>query len=201
MIFLEIIAPFASFKNAYSREYAESYLVPPPSTVYGCLLSLVGEMDRDFHRGVKIAIALPSPPDLKPKKVKVLRTVRRLKKMPLSLPQNSRPDFQEIVCGLRIIVGVDSGEDVNNLEGRIERAIASPETIERFGGLSLGESRDLIDDIRLLEGPPEALDWLIVDPKGSLKLPYWVDYLGSKDTKFQKFVFGEFCQEAFCKIL
>jgi CRISPR-associated protein Cas5t len=44
------------------REYGKTYPVPPPSTVYGMLLSLVGETDAYKHCGVQLAIAMLSQP-------------------------------------------------------------------------------------------------------------------------------------------
>lgn len=193
MIFLEITAPFASFKHSYSREYSGSYSYPPPSTIYGCLLSLVGETDMQRHRGVKMAIALAS----KPQTNIVMRRMRRLKAADLNSPSNSKPDFQEILSGIKIIVGVDSTEDINNLENRIIQALTNPETIERFGGLSLGESRDLINDIQIIEKPSESLQWLTQNTKGKIKLPLRVDYLGSKNTKMENFSLDNYSDRAF----
>ena len=193
MIFLKISAPFASFKHSYSREYAGSYTYPPPSTIYGCLLSLVGETDMQHHRGVKIALALAS----KPQSNIVMRTVRRLKNADLNHPSNSKPDFQEILSGIKIVVGVDSSEDTSNLESKIIEALTSSEKIERFGGLSLGESRDLIDDIQIIKKPSESLQWLTHNKKGKIKLPITVDYFGSKNTKIEKFSLDDFSDRAF----
>ncbi len=195
-MFLEISAPFASFKHSYSREYVGSYPYPPPSTIYGCLLSLVGETNIQHHRGVKIAIALTS----KPKSSTVMRTTRRLKNADLNSPSNSKPDFQEILSGIKIIIGVDSSKDKNNLENRIIKALNSPETIQRFGGLSLGESRDLIDDIQILDQPPESIKWLTPNNQGKIKLPLIVDYLSSKNTIFEKFSLDDFCDRTFFSI-
>ncbi|MDJ0690652.1 MAG: type I-MYXAN CRISPR-associated protein Cas5/Cmx5/DevS [Xenococcaceae cyanobacterium MO_188.B32] len=205
MIFLEISAPFASFKHSYSREYAGSYSYPPPSTIYGCLLSLVGETDMQYHQGVKIAISLCEPAKLtalasKPQTSIVMRTVRRLKNADLNRPSNSKPDFQEILSAIKIIVGVDSSEDTNNLESRIIQALTSPETIERFGGLSLGESRDLINDIQIIKKPSASLQWLTKNTKGKIKLPLIVDYLGSKNTKMEKFSLNDFSDRTFFSI-
>jgi CRISPR-associated protein Cas5t len=196
MIFLEISAPFVSFKHSYSREYAGSYSYPPPSTIYGCLLSLVGETNMQCHRGVKIAIALAS----KPQTSTVMRTVRRLKNADLNSPSNAKPDFQEVLSGVQIIIGIDSSEDINNLESRITQVFTSPETIERFGGLSLGESRDLIDDIQILEKRPNSIQWLTKNTQGKLKLSLSVDYLGSKNTKMEKFSLENFSDLAFFQI-
>jgi CRISPR-associated protein Cas5t len=196
MIVVKISAPFASFKHSYSREYAGSYPVPPPSTIYGCLLSLVGETDRTQHQGVRIAIALESIP----KNSTVLRTFRRLKKPDLNAKENARPDFQDVLCGLEVVVCIDSTEEPNNLESRIEQAFACPETLDRFGGLSLGESRDLIDDLRILQQLPSSIQWLVKDPKGKVTLPVWVNYQGSENTRWQTFTLGGFSEQAFCKI-
>ncbi len=75
-IALRVDVPIASFPTSRSREYRETYPVPPPSTVYGMLLSLVGETDRYNHCGVKVAIALIT----KPAKSVTLRKFYRFKK-------------------------------------------------------------------------------------------------------------------------
>ena len=196
MIFLEISAPFASFKHSYSREYAGSYAYPPPSTIYGCLLSLVGETDMQYHRGVKIAIALAS----KPQSNIVMRTVRRLKNADLNHPSNSKPDFQEVLSGVEIVVGVDSCEDTNDLETRIVESLSNSKFTERFGGLSIGESKDLIDDIQILEKPSQSLQWLTKNTKGKIKLPLIVDYMGSKNTKMVKFSLDDYSDRSFFSV-
>lgn len=57
-IALKVEVPIACFRHSRAREYAETYPVPPPSTVYGMLLSLIGETDRYKHCGTQLAIAL-----------------------------------------------------------------------------------------------------------------------------------------------
>ncbi|MHC5722024.1 MAG: type I-MYXAN CRISPR-associated protein Cas5/Cmx5/DevS, partial [Nostoc sp.] len=53
--------------------------------------------------------------------------------------------------------------------------------------LCLGESRDLINTVTLLPEKyyGESLWWLVTDEDGSLTLPYWVDHVGSKRTRWQ----------------
>jgi CRISPR-associated protein Cas5t len=196
MISLQLTAPFATFTKSHSREYAASYLYPPPATIYGTLLALVGETDRTRHLGVKIAIGLLSLP----KSCTLLRTFKRRKENDINHPANSRPDYQEVLCGLSLAICVDSSEDSNGLETRIEQALRHPENLDRFGGLSLGESRDLIDDLRILDRLPSSAQWLLKDSKGEVKLPVWVDYQGSENTRWQTFTLGGFREQAFCKI-
>ncbi len=196
MLFIQISTHFTSFKHSYSREYGDTYPVPTPATVYGCLLSLVGETNSLAHRGVKLAIALLPEPQV----AIVLRTVRRLKRKDINARENSRPDYQTILCGLDLVVGIDSSEDAGDLESRVCQALRHPETVERFGGWSLGESRDLINDVKILSTLPLGARWLVRDNRGRFNLPLIVDYLGSKGTQKQKFSFGNFSQEAFCII-
>jgi len=85
---LQIEVPIACFRQSRAREYAETYPVPPPSTVYGMLLSIVGEMDRYKHCGVRLAIAMLEP---QPEKSTVIRMFRRFKKKDLHDPSNARP--------------------------------------------------------------------------------------------------------------
>ncbi|MDY7014585.1 MAG: type I-MYXAN CRISPR-associated protein Cas5/Cmx5/DevS, partial [Cyanobacteriota bacterium] len=209
MLWLQITAPFATFTNSRSREYAASFPYPPPATIYGLLLSLVGEPERSRHRGVKLAIGfLPESPQQdisylpaggRPQTATVLRTFKRFKKPALDDPANSRPDYQEVLCGLNLVVGVDESEDRNRLAARIEQILENPETCDRFGGLSLGESRDLVDDVRILSQLPPAVRWLVEDAKGEA-LPTWVDYQGSQATRWEVLTLRASSQPAFCAI-
>ncbi|GEM_PF-210483 len=72
---LFVSVPVAGFRVGYAREYWETYPCPPPSTVYGMLLSLVGESNRLVHQGAEIALALVSTPA----RSVVLRTLWRVK--------------------------------------------------------------------------------------------------------------------------
>jgi CRISPR-associated protein Cas5t len=78
---LYITVPVASFRIAQAREYWESYPCAPPSTVYGMLLSAVGEENRLAHIGSEIAIAILQ----RPERSRVLRTTWRLKDKKLGL--------------------------------------------------------------------------------------------------------------------
>src|SRR5437870_10526318 len=57
VITLRVEVPYASFRKSYARSFAETYPLPPPATVYGMLLSLVGERFRSRHEGVRLAFA------------------------------------------------------------------------------------------------------------------------------------------------
>lgn len=190
-IALQVEVPIACFRQSRAREYAETYPVPPPSTVYGMLLSLTGEMDRYKHCGVELAISLISQPE----KSTVIRTFRRFKKKELNAPENARPDYQELLTGLQFAVWIRSGNDAGspNLVDRLQMAFSDPAAVDRFGGLSLGESRDLVNAVSLLpEGyRGESLQWLIQDEDGLLTLPYWVDHVGSKGTRWLRYALSE----------
>lgn len=74
-ISLYVSAPVCCFRRPYAREYLEAETVPPPTTVYGFLLSLVGEEERERYEGTRIAIAMLSQPAVST----VLRTAWRFK--------------------------------------------------------------------------------------------------------------------------
>jgi CRISPR-associated protein Cas5t len=189
---LRLTVPICGFRKGFAREYFETEEVPPPSTLYGFLLSLVGEEDRRRYLGTRLAYALltrkrlPSGKVLdQPELSVVLRTVWRIKeKSPPGLGSNRRPDYQEILTGLELCIWVGPGE----LAQRLQEAAANPQAIVRYGGLSLGESRDLINDLDWFPTWPEreAL-WLASDPQGDLPLPLWVDHVGSKGTVWEQF--------------
>lgn len=181
MVSLYVRVPIASFRVSMAREYFESYPCPPPSTVYGMLLSLVGETNRHRHEGTEIAVALLSQPEWST----VLRTVWRIKdrKLPPGLGNNRRPDYQELLTDLRLAVWVKSGmaeETTESLASRVSGALTRPADIMRYGGLSLGESTHLIDELRPLR-PSDGTTghFLLADDSGNLALPIWPDHVGS----------------------
>jgi CRISPR-associated protein Cas5t len=184
---LQVEVPVACFRQSRAREYAETYPVPPPSTVYGMLLSSVGETDRYKHCRVRLAIALLSHPE----KSTVIRTFRRFKKKDIHDASNARPDYQELLTDIRFAVWVDAGGDRGKpaLPQRLQQAFANPASVSRFGGLCLGESRDLVNAVTLLPENyrGESLQWLVRDEDGFLTLPYWVDHVGSQGTRWHRF--------------
>ena len=54
----------------------------------------------------------------------------------------------------------------------------------------MGESRDLVNSITVLSPnhQNQSLQWLVQDEDGLLTLPYWVDHVGSKDTRWQRYI-------------
>ena len=188
---LKVEVPIACFRQSRAREYAETYPVPPPSTVYGMLLSMVGEMDRYKHCGTQLAIAMLS----EPAQSRVIRTFRRFKKKQISDPSNARPDYQELLVDIQFLLWIDAGNDAAQptLQERLQTAFARPENIHRFGGLCLGESRDLVNAVSLLSNTDlqKDLRWLVQDEDGLLTLPYWVDHVGSRDTRWLRYILHE----------
>lgn len=184
---LQVEVPIACFRQSRAREYAETYRVPPPSTVYGMLLSSVGETDRYKHCGTQLAIALLSEPE----KSTVLRTFRRFKKKDLHDPSNARPDYQELLTDIQFVIRIASGTDAAQpkLPERLQSAFTNPETVNRFGALCLGESHDLVNAVTLLPEnyQGESLRWLVQDSNGLLTLPYWVDHVGSQGTRWRRY--------------
>jgi CRISPR-associated protein Cas5t len=186
---LYITVPVANFRIAQAREYWESYLCPPPSTVYGLLLSAVGEENRLAHIGSEIAIAILGSPE----RSRVLRTTWRLKDKKIGLGQgsNRRPDFVELLTGVRLCVWVrpGSGEAARpTLAERLTTALEDPSQVNRFGGLALGESTYLVDEFRSWRaGDPAEGSILAVNPRGNLTLPVWPDHVGSRLTRWEHY--------------
>lgn len=196
VVSLYVHVPVASFRVSMAREYFESYPCPPPSTVYGMLLSLVGETNRHRHEGTEIAVALLSQPEWST----VLRTVWRVKdgKHPPGLGNNRRPDYQELLTDLRVAVWVKNGmaeEGTESLASRVSMSLARPADIMRYGGLSLGESTHLIDELRHLRPSDGATGhFLMADDSGNLALPIWPDHVGSA-SRWGQYRFGDMTLE------
>lgn len=181
-----LAAPITSFRSPWAREYFETLLAPPPATVYGALLSAVGEPNRLVHQGTELAIGLLSQPT----RVRIFRTLWRVKdpRVPLGHGENRRPDFQELLVDVRLVIHIRTGADSHQppLVDRLRSAVAQPASVERWGALALGESSHLVDELRPLRAAEVHLPvrWLVQDDRGSLALPVWVDHVGSAGTKF-----------------
>lgn len=187
MLGVYVTVPVACFRKGLAREYLETELLPPPATCYGFLLSLVGETDRHKHVGCRVAPVLLNEP---PTSV-VLRTVWRVKKLPLGSPGNTRPDYQQLLTDVQLLVWLDSADEPGEkLEDRVRSALANPGSVTRFGGLSLGESTHLVNEVSPFEKvrdrlPKQGRIFLErEDKKGRLTLPVWVDHVGSAKTRY-----------------
>jgi CRISPR-associated protein Cas5t len=185
---LYVSVPVASFRDPHAREYLETYPCPPPSTVYGMLLSAVGEVSRLAHAGAGVAFALLSEPQLST----VLRTKWRVKfsNVPLGSGSNKVPDFQELLTGIRLAVWVRKGdrEEAPSLAERLDQVMEKPARASRFGALSLGESTHLVDDLRRLREEDGAGGRLLVQADdGDLSLPVWADHVSSTRTSWGQY--------------
>jgi CRISPR-associated protein Cas5t len=188
MISLRVEAPYASFRTSFARSYAETYPLPPPATIYGMLLSLVGERQRRAHLHVRLSIGFTRTPRLS-------TVLKRLSRYKYGVPSKqaklgNAPDYVEVLCGIECVVLVDSASESANitLEERLSIALDSPERIERTGIVCLGLSNDMVDVRRVSAVVSEDhIEWLTLDGHGSLELPVWVDHVGSADTRWRRF--------------
>jgi CRISPR-associated protein Cas5t len=189
MLGVYLAVPIACFRKGLAREYLETEPLPPPATAYGFLLSLVGEERRARHLGCRVCPVLLSEPG----RSVVLRTVWRVKKQPLGSGGNTRPDYQQLLTHVELAFWLDSAEEEGgepSLERRVERALADPASVTRYGGLCLGESTHLVDEVRRFpmpgRRPPDegrrGRDF-VLETGGRLALPVWVDHVGSAGTR------------------
>ena len=189
---LFVSVPVACFRAPQAREYLETLPLPPPSTVYGMLLALVGETNRLAHLGAELAVGLLGEED--PPRSTVLRTVWRVKSLalPPGTGANARPDYQELLTGVRLVVWCRAGKRetaIPTLSARVASTIANPGGTSRFGGLSLGESTHLVDEVRSYRASDGGrVRMLLRRAPGTLSLPVWVDHVGSSGTVWEQFV-------------
>ncbi|HEY9628863.1 MAG TPA: CRISPR-associated protein Cas5 [Coleofasciculaceae cyanobacterium] len=201
---LYLDCPCTSFPRSFARDYKETYCYPPPSTIYGLLLSLVGEIDMTAHLGVMLATGIigTDPP--------ISRIVRKQRHHKFSkthmgtypTSKFSKPNHQELLTDLQVTVRVDSSEELATvtLAERVAIALSTPSQITRFGGMSLGESWSMVNGIRAYRETDGEIRWLVKDNRGLISLPIWVDRKTSKGT-FQRFDWSnEFCQECLVTI-
>lgn len=196
MIILRVEVPYASFRKSYARSFAETYPLPPPATVYGMLLSLVGERFRGRHEGVRLAFAYKRVP-------RVATTLRKLSRYKYGVASKqsklgNAPDFVETLCGIEFLCWINSfgektvvtgsqRENERSLEERVARALQSPDSVERFGVLCLGLSDDAVNDVSLCESVEGAWHRLLPSNTGPIELPVWVDHVGAADTRWRRY--------------
>ncbi len=199
MITLRIEAPYASFRKSYARSFAETYPLPPPATVYGMLLSLVGERFRIRHEGVRLAFAFSEDHQNKEKRgspyPKTATTLRKLSRYKYGVPAKqsklgNAPDYIETLCDIEFLCWVDSGAEVAappTLETRIVAAVTKPESVTRSGVLSLGLSDDAVNDVSLVANVADRWHMLTPSESGSVELPIWVDHVGAAKTRWRRY--------------
>jgi CRISPR-associated protein Cas5t len=189
---LYIEAPVVCFRVPWAREHVETYEVAPPSTVYGCLLSYVGEELRDRHAGASVAVAMLS----RPRVSTVVRTMRRYKETQIDHPNNAKPDFQQLLTDVRLAVWVRALEPEGRndraapapLAKRLADALRDPASVTRYGGLSLGESAHMVNEVRALRESDLVHARLLCRTElGRLTLPIWPDHVGSAGTAWGRF--------------
>ena len=188
MITLRVEVPYASFRKSFARSFAETYPLPPPATVYGMLLSLVGERFRQRHAGVRLAFAYKRIPQ-------VATTLRKLSRYKYGVAAKqsklgNAPDFIETLCGIEFLCWVDSTDEPQTeptLESRIVEALQHPDTVNRYGLLCLGLSDDAVNEVSLCPSIEGVWHRLLPDIAGSIELPVWVDHVGSAKTRWHRF--------------
>ena len=174
--------PMASFRPMWSREYQETYPAPPPSTIYGMLLSLIGveREEKARHANVKLAVALQDQPD----SGRVFRKFRRVAQSrqdadPLT---DRRPDYQELVLWLKFWLWIDDSRAEAPLTEKISEALDEKRrrNVIRHGALSLGESSHMVNEVKLAVGDAAPTDkegrFLVRDRTGFLTMPVWTDH-------------------------
>lgn len=190
MVKLRVEVPYASFRKSFARSFAETYPLPPPATVYGMLLSLVGERFRRRHEGVRLAFAYKRVPQ-------IATTLRKLSRFKYGVPSKqsklgNAPDFVETLCGIEFLCWIDSAEEkfaseLPTLESRIVESLNEPDSVDRYGVLCLGLSDDAVNDVSLCQKADGQWQRLRPSDIGTVELPIWVDHVGAVKTRWQRY--------------
>jgi CRISPR-associated protein Cas5t len=193
MIILSVEVPYASFRKSFARSFAETYSLPPPATIYGMLLSLVGEDFRARHENVKLAFAYKQMP-------RIATTLRKLSRYKYGIPSKqstlgNAPDFVETLCEIEFLCWIDSSEESptrgESLESRLLTALNSPHEINRRGIVSLGLSDDAVNEVSLCQQVVGKWHRLLPSGTGLLELPIWADHVSGLKTRYERYHFEE----------
>jgi CRISPR-associated protein Cas5t len=175
MLRLYMEAPIFYLRKPQARNQVyESFVFPPPSSLYGMLLSYIGEVDKTKYEGTELALAqLKEMP-----KSMVCRKIWRMKAKELTDPTNRTPIRQELYTGLAMSIWVKG-----SFADKLEECLEHPERIKRFGPVSIGESTNFVNDLRLWRDSDLNTGQLLVkDEDGFLGLTVWTDHVGTKST-------------------
>ena len=200
-VVVRVSVPIVSFRPHLSRDYQDTYPVPPPATVFGMLLSLCGITDgaRSDYRGTDLAIMV----DCVREPSRVLRKLRRDSSADRKRGiAGYRPDYQELILGLRAWIAVRRGDAAHDLSRSVRDALEHPDSLDRYGALSLGESAFVVNEIEACAAAPPVGVALHPDDAGSLTLPVWVDYDDPSVTRLQRFSLMErtFTEEDYVRV-
>jgi len=182
VMWIRVKVPIASFGIPFTREFIETYPFPTPATIYGMLLSYIGETDRTVYVGSRFGIIVTQigVPSL------ILRKIRRVKSSDLNDAKNSKPEIWTLFTGIEFVVALSSECE---LASKVLGTSMNPTVTTRFGGLSCGESHNLIDELSIL-GQADVMPMLtsnqsyILQPmeSGEWSVPVWVDHVGTQNT-------------------
>ena len=188
---LRVDVPMTGLRPMWAREYQETYPAPPPSTIYGMLLSLVG-VEREHkkrHAGLRVAVALAENTEAsfwqRREKGRIFRKFRRVAQAkknadPLA---DRRPDYQELLLGLEFWLWIDDSQAEHPLCGKIRKAL-HPEKrgkVVRHGALCLGESSHMVNEISIRR-PRGRGRFVAPCNRGFLSMPVWSDHKEDRHT-------------------
>lgn len=167
MILVYIEAPIASFPRRFAHDYRETYLYPPRTTVFGCILSFVGELDIAAYPIESLEVGVINKhPEISSVCIKQRNfaytpggkhyKIKQQSYGPGVYPSSyySKPNIKEIVYGTKIVAKINN----EPLTARIRYSLHDGG--DRFGILSLGESSAVVNSIREYRKEDGEIFWL-----------------------------------------
>lgn len=181
MRFFRLDVPLAGFRPYDAREYQQTYELPPPSTVFGCLLSVLGVEANDASPFFGTRLALGGRTG---ERSTILRKMRRDPKAAGGKAEPQfRPEYQELLTDCELYVGLEIGAAERDLGEMLESALRDPTTVARHGVVSLGESAFMVDVIARVAASPTDITVLRPSERGDLTLTTWVDFADRSRTR------------------
>lgn len=186
MLGIDVDVPFATFRRPHAWSLYETFPLPPPSTLYGFLLSFLGRGLRESgsldeeepHGGIRLGLARLGPEAAKG--VVLRKQAQRKYHKDHAALRSASPAPEEVLCDLRLRIWVDSSLEANaeqSLERALAEAFIDPRRItRRIGALCLGESRDLVN--RIARATSNAGGGVVMVPAkhGALTMPLWAGH-------------------------
>jgi CRISPR-associated protein Cas5t len=158
-IIIKLTIMWGFYRKPLSRAVQESYPFPPPATVFGSLMSFLGEMDPLKYLPCSIGIAYTVA-----NKATVLYTQHKFKTVgiPIGTESNKRPMLRDILSFQEVYIILDSE---SQLCKDVLKYLDKP-TQDRLGSWSMGESHNLINSIDIVTEIPLHAEKLVIDTRG-----------------------------------
>ena len=208
-LWLRISAPFAAFRWLQAGVYRATSPTIPPSAAWGLVLNLanietrgdatgVTTLIRDDAPALCLAVGMSEPAEVStlyqqlhsyPVNQSKSGTSHQYRAGARDAKYHIAPVKREVLCGFEAVLGVKAPTGIRE---RVEAGLRGAFNQERYGLPFAGDNNLLFDRIEVVEVPPSARWYTLMDPdsppvKGACRLTTRINRADASDTEMPLF--------------